>query len=117
MPFSPVETAVSLFTEDPLMPIPDIYSPAQWRGTTIADVDGSVGFSLNLPDGSIARYRLDRHSAEQLKDSLAEVLSRHGSYSQSPSSSGMPSSPGLNPIDGQNVAPPAKSSAACSGRS
>lgn len=56
------------------MPIPDVYLPATWRGTTRMDMDGSVGLSFNATDGSIVRLKLDNESARSIIETLAEVL-------------------------------------------
>lgn len=79
------------------MPIPDVFPWARWRGVTKADTDGSVGISFDLADGTIVRLRLSRESALWGVGSIQWVFGHQECFSQSESSSGIPSLPGSTP--------------------
>lgn len=79
------------------------FKPAAWRGTT--NTDGEfIGLSLDLPDGSVARYALDVESALAIADTLQGYINAYRARTnvQPDVSSGMPS-PAVSPQDGQNV--------------
>lgn len=87
------------------MSIPKSYKPARWRGTLPADERGRVAFCLDVAGEGTVRYVLEAEDAGQLQGSLEVSLSRYrsGTNSQSPRSSGIPSSDGSKPAEGQKV--------------
>lgn len=93
--------------------IPPDYTPAAVRYVSRkCDATGDIAVSLALPNGTVARYRLQPKDVAFLQQGLALYAGRCAC--QSSSSSGMPSSDG-SPHDGQNVSPPANSIAASAG--
>lgn len=74
------------------MPLHPDFKPATWHGTT--NTDGKViGLSLNVSDGTVARFALDVESARHVAGSIADYLAAYEARtnSQSPNSSGTPS--------------------------
>jgi len=89
---------------------PPCYPAAEWRCTLPYDVaTDSIGIGFSMANGSIVRLKIDSANAQKLIDTIQVSLFH------SDKSSGIPSNTVL-PMEGQYVAPPAKSSAACSGR-
>lgn len=84
------------------MAVFESFKPAAWRGTTSAD-GKVIGISLDLPDGSVARYVLDLQSAKNLAESILDFLGPYlvRTNVQSDSSSGNPNVEG-SPQEGQS---------------
>lgn len=92
---------------------PTSYLPAEWRGALPPDAAGRLAFSLDLPDGSVARYTLSAEHAQHLRETLdpaswgpVEYDAASLAYLQRNQSNGsalMPSSPKSAPSDGVNT--------------
>jgi hypothetical protein len=97
------------------MSLPSSYIDASWRVTSAKfdPVRDRVGFGLDLADGTVVRFALDRKSALDLRETLAEALfGDHPSVvAHSESSSGKSSNDG-SPQEGQMPCPPTRSSSA-----
>lgn len=93
--------------------IPPIYQPAAVRYISRScPITGDIAMGLDLPDGTVARYRLTPKDVELLQQSFSLYA---GPYAcQSSNSSDIPSAVG-SPHDGQNVSPLDISSAASAG--
>lgn len=88
--------------------------PAYWRSLTTFDrQSGTAVLSFATFGGEVLRLQLNLHDLEAVHDVVGELLAqRPGTKLHSERSSGSPSLLG-SPQDGQNVCPPATSSAAC----
>ena len=67
--------------------IPNSYSRGEWRNTTPVDIEGTV-----------VRLAASIASANQLGESIQEFINSHSFIS-----SGIPSSPGSIPLEGEKV--------------
>lgn len=97
--------------------IPSMYVPVALRCVLPCDHDGSIGLGFDAiqPDGAIIvnRFRLGLADAAALSREIDRVLRDYPSASQSLRSSEIPSSEESSTPGIENVAPAAKSSAAC----
>lgn len=92
------------------------YKEAKWRNT-LPVFDQFIGVGFTRSTGEDIFLRIPLESARHLAQSILDGFYIHlgGTFSHSDKSSGIPSSPVSMPKEIENVCPPDKSSAACSG--
>lgn len=79
--------------------IPNSYQNAEWRNTTPIDKDTQrIGLGFNVSDGSVVRVCISTDNAKHLVESIHEFINFHSLMS-----SGIPSTPGSIPFDGEKV--------------
>ncbi len=85
--------------------IPASYINVDWRNTTPVDHKSeTIGIGLQMQDGKVIRVQLGIDCALDMVKSVFEFIENYErTRSHSPKSSGMPSSLGSTPEDGQNV--------------